>query len=76
MTENDSCCPEWANQLKPVGLHYFGGLVQDAESLLELHSRSTMCTFGTRTSVTKLSRPMSDENQPLIAESVSKVSTR
>ena len=74
----DYCCPSWASTLKPVGVHYYGGVVDDAESLLELHTRCTMCTFGTRTSTSKplpkVSEP-SDENQPpSTAKQASKVS--
>ena len=73
LAENESCCPEWANQLTSVGPHYFGGVVDDAEGLLELHSRSTMCTFGTRTSVgTKYNK--ADENQFQSVNSETKVS--
>ncbi len=60
---NCSCChvclesidhvihPDWAKDLNPHGQHYYGSIVDDAETLLELHSRSTLCTFGTHTSV-------------------------
>ena len=43
--------PDWAKDLKLVGLHYYGGTVDDADSLLEVHKRNTLCTFGTRNSV-------------------------
>ena len=75
LAENESCCPEWANQLTSVGPHYYGGVVDDAEGLVELHSRSTMCTFGTRTSVgTNYSTCKTDENQTQSVNSETKVS--
>ena len=47
--------------------------MDDAESLLELHSRSTLSTFGTRTSVSKLSKQVQvdDENRSPIVTNVS-----
>ncbi len=73
MANSDSCCPDWAQQLKSIGQHYYGGVVDDAESLLELHSRSTLSTFGTRTSVSKLSKQVQvdDENRSPIVTNVS-----
>ena len=34
-------------------LHYFSGVIDDLDSLFELHRRDTLYTFGTRTSVLK-----------------------
>ncbi len=47
--------------------------MDDAESLLELHSRSTVSTFGTRTSVSKLSKQVQvdDGNKSPIVTKVS-----
>ena len=44
--------PLWASDLLSVGKHYFAGVVDDAEEVLEKHKLSTQCTFGTRTSST------------------------
>ena len=77
-TKQDSCCLNWASTLKPVGVHYYGSVLNDAESLLELHSRSTMCNFGTSTSTSKPLAKVSessDENQPPTAKQASKVSS-
>ena len=57
--ECGSCCPGWASKLRPMGLHYYGGVVDDAGNLLEIHSRSTMCTLGIRTPVSK--QPLSKD---------------
>ena len=51
--DEDDETPPWAKQLKRVGKHYFSGLVENIDQLLELHKRSTLCSFGTRTSVVK-----------------------
>ena len=51
--DGDDEIPPWAKQLKRVGKHYFSGLVDNADKLLEFHKRSTLCMFGTRTSVVK-----------------------
>ena len=48
-----SLVPLWARKLKPVGKYYYSGVIENVESLLELHRRDTLCTFGTRTSVLK-----------------------
>ena len=42
--------PLWARDLSPIGLNYFGGVVDNAEEILENHKLSTQCSFGTRTS--------------------------
>ena len=69
LAENESCCSEWANQLTSVGPHYYSGVVDDAEGLLELYSRSTMCTFSTRTSVgTKYNKADENQFQPVNSE--------
>ncbi len=79
MANSDSCFPDWAKKFKPIGQHYYGGVVDDAESLLELHSRSTVSTFGTRTSVSKVSKQVQvdtvGENKAPIVTSITKVST-
>lgn len=69
--QDSDSCHDWAITLKPVGLNYFGGIVDDASYLLELHSRSTMCTFGTRTSTNCKNRQLaepSNENQPSVID--------
>ena len=48
-----SCKPAWAADLKPVGLHYYGGVVDDDEQILEKHKIATQSCFGTRTSSKK-----------------------
>ena len=57
MNDNDSEQEKdvtvWAKGLKAVGKYYFSGIVDNVNSLLELHRRDTLCTFGTRTSVQK-----------------------
>ena len=45
-----TCKPAWASNLKPVGLHYYGGIVDDGEAILEKHKIATQSCFGTRTS--------------------------
>ena len=42
MSEQSTLCP--------VGLHYYSGVVDDAEELLERHKVATQSSFGTRTS--------------------------
>ena len=44
---------QWTSHLNPVGLHYFGGVVEDAEEVLEQHRLATRSCFGTRTSTQK-----------------------
>ena len=63
-----SCTPQWDSNLKPVGLHYYGGIVDDAEATQESHKITKSC-FGTRTSAKKkVSQPAEsyNENLPLI----------
>ena len=50
-----SCKPAWATALKPVGLHYYAGVVDDGEKALEIHKIATQSCFGTRTSAKKSS---------------------
>ena len=45
--------PAWAKELNSVRKYYFSGAVDDLNSLLELHRRNTLCTFGIRVSVLK-----------------------
>ena len=45
--------PVWATNLHPVGLHYYAGVVDNAEELLESHKVATQSSFGTRTSTKK-----------------------
>ncbi len=42
--------PLWASDLHPVGLHYYAGVVESAEELLEKHKVATQSSFGTRSS--------------------------
>ena len=39
--------PLWASDLLSVGIHYFAGVVDDAEEVLEKHKLSTQCTLQT-----------------------------
>ena len=39
----------WTHGLKRVGL-YYSGFVDNLEDVLEMHRRSTLTTYGTRTS--------------------------
>ena len=48
-----TCKPAWATDLKPVGLHYYGGVVECGEEILEKHKIATQSCFGTRTSSKK-----------------------
>ena len=32
----------------PVGLHYYAGVVEDAEELIEKHKVATQCFFGSQ----------------------------
>ena len=45
--------PSWTDHLSPVGLHYFAGVVENAEDLIERHKVATQCSFGTRSSTKK-----------------------
>ena len=38
---------QWASDLLSVGIHYFAGVVDDAEEVLEKHKLSTQCTLQT-----------------------------
>ena len=49
--------------LKPLGAHYYGGVVDDLDDILEVHRRETLSTFGTRTSVKNIII-RNDENVP------------
>ena len=57
--------PLWASELHPVGLHYYAGVVESAENLLEKHKVATQCSFGTRSSTsTKEAQNCDKENDP------------
>ena len=43
--------PTWASNLSKVGLHYYAGIAENAEEVLEKHKLATHSTFGTRSSV-------------------------
>ena len=45
--------PAWAANLKPVGLNYYVGIIENAEDLLEHHKVVTQSSFGTRSSTKK-----------------------
>ena len=45
--------PSWASNLHPVGLHYYAGIVDNAEELMEEHKVETQSSFGTRGSTKK-----------------------
>ena len=49
--------PAWATDLHPVGLHYYAGVVNNAEELLESHKVATQSSFGTRSSTKKTVHP-------------------
>ena len=53
--------PSWSKGLKHSGL-YYEGIVDDCDQVLELHRRSTMSTFGTRTSYRAQSKSVSEED--------------
>ena len=38
--------PLWASELHPVGLHYYAGVVESAEDLLEKHKVATQCSLN------------------------------
>ena len=42
--------PSWARDLSSVGINYYGGVVDNAEEIIEKHKVSTQCSFGTRSS--------------------------
>ena len=58
--------PLWASHLHPVGLHYYAGIVDSAEELIEKHKVATQSSFGTRSSTkkgsTQCSTSMKKEN--------------
>ena len=53
--------PSWSKGLKRSGL-YYEGIVDDCDQVLELHRRSTMSIFGTRTSYRAQSKSVSEED--------------
>ena len=57
-SEQEKDVPAWALGLKSVGKFYFSGIVDNVDSLLELHRQDTLCTFGTRTSAFDLPCPL------------------
>jgi len=70
-----SCIPHWASNLKPVGFHYYGGIVDDAEATLENHKIVTKSCFGTRTSAKKkVSQPAESEKENVKPSEICKVS--
>ena len=46
--QDTSSKPPWACDLHPVGLHYYSGVVDNVEELLESHKIATQSSFGTR----------------------------
>ena len=44
---SDCPLPSWAKGLKKYGT-YYEGVISDAESVLELHKKETVTTFGIR----------------------------
>ena len=55
--------PVWATNLHPVGLHYYAGVVDDAEKLLESHKLATQSSFGTRSSTKKAAEHLNSKNK-------------
>ena len=51
--QDEQLRPSWADHLSPVGLHYYAGVVENAEDLIERHKVATQCSFGTRSSTKK-----------------------
>ena len=49
--QDTSSKPPWACDLHPVGLHYYSGVFDDVEELLESHKIATQSSFGTRSSL-------------------------
>lgn len=45
--------PSWAGDLFPVGIHYYAGVVENAEQVMERHKVATQSSFGTRSSTKK-----------------------
>ena len=54
--------PSWSKGLKHSGL-YYEGIVDDCHQVLELHRRSTMSTFGTRTSYRAQSKSFGEDSK-------------
>lgn len=62
----------WKADLRPVGLHYYGGIVEDADQVLEKHKIATQACFGTRSSVKKTVVRSDRENEdPTCSQKVS-----
>ena len=59
--------PSWSKGLKRSGL-YYEGIVDDCHQVLELHRRSTMSTFGTRTSYRAQSKSFSEDSKEVNKE--------
>ena len=55
-----SFTPNWAAGLQLISPHYFCGVADDAESILEKHKLETQSCFGNRTSQKKLSLRFED----------------
>lgn len=53
----------WKADLRPIGLHYYGGIVEDADQVLEKHKIATQACFGTRSSVKKTVVRSDKENE-------------
>ena len=45
--------PSLADHLFPIGMHYYTGVVENAEELTERCKLATQCTLGVRTSTMK-----------------------
>ena len=59
--------PSWSKGLKRSGL-YYEGIVDDCHQVLELHRRSTMSTFGTRTSYRAQSKSFGEDSKEVNKE--------
>ena len=64
--------PSWADHLSPIGLHYYAGVVENVEELMERHKVATQCSFGTRSS-TKKTHPCTTGGKENRDEATSKV---
>ena len=68
----------WTQGLNRVGL-YYSGFVDNLEDVLEMHRRSTLTTYGTRTSKKPSTPPAatadSQDTSDTIAKKVNNVST-
>ena len=63
---------DWKADLRPVGLHYYGGIVEDADQVLERHKIATQACFGTQSSVKKTIVRSDKENEdPTSSQKVS-----